>query len=96
MVQYVVTYSIQDGKERQHDEWWQSVGQKFWQKQEGFTELRRYSTLVGGGPDILVEIDFASGSNVVEALGSHEAKTILEDFEHMVESLSTKIAIPMA
>jgi len=95
MVQYLVSYSIQTGKERQHEEWWRDVGRGFWQKQPGFGGLRRYSTLLGTGPDIVLEIDFASGRDVVVALEGQEAKTILEDFEHMVEYLSTKIVIPM-
>ena len=96
MVQYLVTYSIQTGKERQHDEWWQKVGQGFWQKQAGFNSLRRFSTLVGTGPDIAVEIDFASGRDLVAALEGQEARTVLEEFEHMLEHLSTKIIVPTA
>lgn len=96
MVQYLVTYSIQTGKERQHDEWWQKVGQGFWQKQARFNGLRRFSTLVGSGPDIVVEIDFASGRDLVTALEGQEARAVLEEFEHMLESLWTKIVIPMA
>jgi len=95
MVQYLVTYSIQTGKERQHEEWWQKVGKGFWQKQGGFSSLRRYSTLLGAGPDIVLEIDFASGKDVIAALEGQEARDILEEFEHLLEHLSTKIIISM-
>lgn len=95
MVQYLVTYSVQTGKEREHDEWWQKVGQGFWQKQAGFNGLQRFSTLVGSGPDIVVEIEFASGRDLVAALEGQEARAVLEEFEHMLESLWTKIIVPM-
>lgn len=95
MVQYLVTYSIQTGKEREHDEWWRTVGYQFWQKQAGYNSLRRYTTLLGSGPDVVVEIDFASGRDVAVALETDEAKKVLENFEHLLEDLSTKIVVPM-
>lgn len=94
MVQYLVTYSIQTGKEQDHDNWLSRVGMPYFQSQEGFREMRAYSTLVGSGPDWVLEIDFDSAENLMKALDTQDAKRILEDFEHLVNNLSTKIMIP--
>ncbi len=94
MVQYLVTYSITTGKESDHDNWLRNVGVPFFQRQSGFQDLRAYSTLVGSGPDWVLEIDFDSPENLMRALDSDEAKSLLEDFEHLVTNLSTKIVVP--
>ena len=94
MVQYLVTYSIQTGKEREHDSWLCDVGMNYFKRQPGFRGMRTYSTLVGSGPDWVLEIDFDSSENLMKALESDEAKRILEDFEHLVTNLSTKILMP--
>ncbi len=94
MVQYLVTYSVMTGRESDHDNWLQNVGMPLFQKQKGFKGMRAYSTLVGSGPDWVMEIEFDSSENLMKALDSDEAKRILEDFEHLVTNLSTKILIP--
>lgn len=94
MVQYLVTYSVQTGKEQQHDEWWRSVGRGFWQQRSGFRDLKMFTTMVGSGPDYVVEIDFDSGRNLLATVENQEAMATLEDFEHLVEDLNTKILIP--
>ncbi len=94
MVQYLVTYSIQSGQEKQHDDWLCNIGMNYFKKQPGFKEIRAYSTLVGSGPDWVLEIDFDASENLIKALDADEAKRILEDFEHLVTNLSTKILEP--
>jgi len=95
MVQYLVTYSIMTGRESDHDLWLRDVGIPFFQRQPGFQEIKSYSTLVGSGPDWVLEINFDSPENLMRALDSEEAKRLLEDFEHMVTNLSTKILTPV-
>ncbi len=95
MVQYLVTYSIMTGRESDHDNWLRDVGISFFKKQHGFQEIKSYSTLVGSGPDWVLEISFDSPENLMKALNSDEAKRILEDFEHLVTNLSTKILSPV-
>jgi len=95
MVQYLVTYSVQTGREKEHDDWLCNVGMNYFKRQPGFKEIRTYSTLVGSGPDWVLEIDFDSAENLMSALDSDEAKRILEDFEHLVTNLSTKILTPV-
>lgn len=94
MVQYMVTYSVQTGREKDHDFWLCDVGMEYFKKQPGFKEFRSYSTLVGSGPDWVLEIEFDSSEQLMKALESNEAKKILEDFEHLVTNLSTKILMP--
>ncbi len=94
MVQYLVTYSVQTGREQDHYNWLCNVGMNYFKTQHGFKELRSYSTLVGSGPDWVLEIDFDSSESLMRALESDEAKRILEDFEHLVSDLSTKILMP--
>ncbi|MGI5836967.1 MAG: EthD family reductase [Chloroflexota bacterium] len=94
MVQYLVTYSIMTGHESDHDNWMRNQGMPFFQKQPGFKNIRAYSTLVGSGPDWVMEIEFDSSEDLMKALDSDEAKRILEDFEHLVTNLSTKILVP--
>ena len=95
MVQYLVMYSVQTGREHLHDDWWQRIGREFWQKQPGFAGIQRYSTLIGSGPDVVWEIDFTSGRDLIAALERSEAKETLEEFEHMVDHLTTKIIVPL-
>ncbi len=95
MVQYLVTYSIMTGRESDHESWLRDVGIPFFQKQSGFQEIKSYSTLVGSGPDWVLEIGFDSPENLMKALDSDEAKRLLEDFEHLVTNLSTKILSPI-
>lgn len=95
MVQYLVTYSVITGKESDHDNWLFNVGIPFFQRQPGFQNCKAYSTLVGSGPDWVLEIDFDSPENLMRALDSDEAKGLLEDFEHLVTNLSTKILVPV-
>jgi antibiotic biosynthesis monooxygenase (ABM) superfamily enzyme len=94
MVQYLVTYSIQTGKEQDHDRWLHDIGIKYFQNQEGFQGFRSYSTLVGSGPDWVLEIDFDSSENLMKALESDHARAMLEDFEKLVTDLYTKILTP--
>ncbi|MHB0869610.1 MAG: hypothetical protein ACYC5J_09155 [Chloroflexota bacterium] len=95
MVQYLVTYSIMTGHESDHDSWLRDTGMPFFQKQAGFQNIKAYSTLVGSGPDWVLEIEFDSPENLMKALDSDESKRLLEDFEHLVTNLSTKILVPM-
>ncbi|MCL4370515.1 MAG: hypothetical protein M1380_06365 [Chloroflexi bacterium] len=95
MVQYLVTYSIMTGRESDHENWLRDVGIPFFQKQSGFKEIKSYSTLVGSGPDWVLEIGFDSPENLMKSLDSDEAKRLLEDFEHLVTNLSTKILSPV-
>jgi antibiotic biosynthesis monooxygenase (ABM) superfamily enzyme len=95
MVQYLVTYSIMSGRESDHDNWLRDVGIPFFQRQPGFQEIKSYSTLVGSGPDWVLEINFDSPENLMKALDSDEATRLLEDFEHLVTNLSTKILTPI-
>ncbi|GEM_PF-3178360 len=94
MVQYLVTYSVMTGRESDHDNWLRNQGMSFFQKQPGFKEFRCYSTLVGSGPDWVMEIEFDSSDSLMHALETDEAKRMLEDFEHLVTNLSTKILVP--
>ncbi len=95
MVQYLVTYSITTGRESDHDKWLSDVGYPFFQRQSGFKDLKAFSTLIGSGPDWVLELEFDSSENLMKALDSDEAKRLLEDFEHLVTNLSTKILIPV-
>lgn len=95
MVQYLVTYSVMTGRESDHDSWLRDTGIPFFQRQAGFQNIRVYSTLVGSGPDWVLEMDFDSPENLMKALDSDEAKRLLEDYEHLVTNLSTKILVPV-
>ena len=94
MVQYLVTYSVVNGKESDHNNWLHGAGMRHFQNQPGFQGMRAYSTLVGSGPDWVLELDFDSNENLVKALETDEAKPILEEFEQYVRNLSTKILTP--
>lgn len=94
MVQYLVTYSVITGRESDHDNWLRTTGYNFFRNQPGCKDLKAYSTLIGSGPDWVLEVEFDSAENLTRALDSDEAKRILEDFEHMVDNLSTKILLP--
>jgi hypothetical protein len=94
MVQYLVTYSIVTGRESDHDNWLRNTGYSFFRNQQGCRDMKAYSTLIGSGPDWVMEVEFDSAENLTRALDTDEAKQILEDFEHMVTNLSTKILVP--
>ena len=94
MVQYLVTYSVQTGKESDHNDWLHNTGMRHFQNQPGFQGMKAYSTLVGGGPDWVLEIDFDSPENLIKSLESEEAKGVLEQFEQYVHGLYTKILVP--
>ncbi len=96
MVQYFITYSVQTGKEMEHEEWLRRVGLPFWERQPGFRGLHAFSTLIGDGPDWVLEVEFASAEDLVRALASEEAQRVLETFEHMVRDLETKVLQPAA
>ena len=96
MVEYLVTYSVQTGREQEHYNLLSDTVMNYFKGQSGFKEVRSYSTLVGSGPDWVLEIDFNSPESLVKSLDTDEAKKILEDFEHVVTNLSTKILEPVA
>lgn len=95
MVQYLVTYSVISGREQDHDRWLHDTGMKYFQNQSGFQGFRSYTTLVGGGPDWVLEIDFDSSENLMKALESGQARGTLEEFEKLVSGLYTKILTPI-
>ena len=95
MVEYLVTYSVQTGREQEHYNLLCDTVMNYFKGQSGFKEVRSYSTLVGSGPDWVLEIEFDSPENLMKALDSDEAKRLLEDFEHLVTNLSTKIMVPV-
>ena len=94
MVQYMVTYSVLNGKESDHNSWLHGTGMQHFQNQPGFQGMRAYSTLVGSGPDWVLELDFDSNEDLMKALESEGAKRILDRFEQYVRNLSTKILTP--
>ena len=94
MVQYLVTYSVLTGREQDHDRWLHETGMEHFQNQSGFQGFKAYTTLVGGGPDWVLEIDFDSSDNLMKSLESDGARKMLEEFEHMVSGLYTKILTP--
>lgn len=94
MVQYLVTYSVQTGREADHDRWLHDTGMRHFQNQPGFQGMKAYSTLVGSGPDWVLEIDFDSAEDLMKALDSREANEVLERFEQYVHGLYTKILVP--
>ncbi len=94
MIQYLVTYSIQSGHEEDHGNLLCESIMNYLKQQPGFQRMETYSTLVGSGPDWVLEIDFDSSENLMRALGTEQAKGFLEDFEHLVTNLSTKILEP--
>lgn len=94
MVQYLVTYSVPSGKEREHDDWLHNRGIPHFQSQPGFQGLKAYQTLVGSGPDWVVEIDFDSSDNLIKSLEGDQAKQVLDELEVCVDELYTKILTP--
>ena len=83
MVQYLVTYSVQTGKEQDHDRWLHDTGMKYFQNQQGFQGFKSYSTLIGGGPDWVLEIDFDSAEHLIQGAGigqrEDDARGLRED-----------------
>lgn len=96
MVQYLVTYSVIDGRESEHDKWLNTRGIPHFQNHPGFQGLKAYQTLVGGGPDWVIEIEFDTPENLMKSLESQAARNILDELEVCVSDLETKILTPAA
>lgn len=94
-VQLLVSYTLRhDVEEDDYELWVKQTAVPWWENQPGFRSLRGFTTMVGSGARITVQIDFDHLESLIKVLGTDGFGDMRRELNRFAVDIDSRILQP--